>query len=316
METTDRFGWLPPLLLAATLLCGNASPVAAQRNGGGPAPGPVPSALLGDLPTQVVGPSVTLIRPIVLNTSQLQSGQMIISLFGIQGYSDAPAAALQAYIDFAGQLVTCQAQNPQGYVCVMPDGNDIAAMALANGDARTTADAPDFYRQLEAGAQAGQRGIWRGASSGNPVNPQSPANNILSGGDNPDNVVPADVGAPYGADGPVVLEPQVFLVLGPNGAGWGYYDQGRQWHPVGSGGGQAVQPAASAGPSGNDPRRPAPYQGGQTVGITGQGGLGGGGGLPNTGIGAPDPARTDYNLPTPMQSAPPAPSQNGGARRR
>ncbi len=119
----------------------------------------------------MVGPSITLVSPHVVTTAQLQSGQDTVTLFGIQGYAGTSAAALQAYLDFAGERVTCEPQGPQAYICVMADGNDLAAMALANGDARTTPDAPDFYRQLEAAALAGQQGIWRpaGTCSGAPT---------------------------------------------------------------------------------------------------------------------------------------------------
>jgi hypothetical protein len=47
-----------------------------------------------------------------------------------------------------------------GYVCLLPDGTDIAEVALVNGAARAKDDAPDAYRDQEAAAQAARRGIW------------------------------------------------------------------------------------------------------------------------------------------------------------
>ena len=264
MSTIGRVWWLS-LAMAASLYSICPCPHAAAQ---GTAPPDAPRA--SNIPTQVVGPSVTLVSPHVVDTAQLQSGALMVSLFGVQGVGGPAADAVQNYLNQAGQPVKCQFQGPGGYVCTMPDGNDLAQMILENGDARTTPDAPSLYRQLEADAQAARRGIWSVPPSAQLHNGQPPGGqaaarrNILRDDADVSNVVPADLPPNAGGGYGWAMDPQIFLVLGPNGSDWGYYDHGRQWHPMPNNGnyggsGYAPHPPPSQWPANGQ----AGWQGGR-----------------------------------------------------
>lgn len=53
------------------------------------------------------------------------------------------------------------------FVCLLPDGTDLAQIALVNGAARVGHDAPDAYAVQQADAQKAGRGIWA-----NPAKPR------------------------------------------------------------------------------------------------------------------------------------------------
>ncbi len=103
---------------------------------------------------------VTLDHPKVVDTAKLQSGDISVSLYGIEGLSGSYADGLQGFLGAGNGKVTCQAQASSGFVCLMADGTNVAQVALVNGAAKTTPDAPDSYREEEAAAQAARRGIW------------------------------------------------------------------------------------------------------------------------------------------------------------
>jgi endonuclease YncB( thermonuclease family) len=119
-----------------------------------PAPGAVTSA-----PAPAPEP-VTLDHPKVIDTAKLQAGDTTVSLYGIEGIAGASAQGLQGFIGSGNGQVNCQAQASSGFVCLMADGTNVAQVALVNGAAKTTPDAPDSYREQEAAAQAARRGIW------------------------------------------------------------------------------------------------------------------------------------------------------------
>jgi endonuclease YncB( thermonuclease family) len=103
---------------------------------------------------------VSLDHPTVINTAKLRAGNTTVSLFGIEGLTGEPAQGLQAYIEGTDRHLTCQVQPTDDFVCLLSDGTDLAQLALINGAARTTPDAPDPYREQEIEAQAARRGIW------------------------------------------------------------------------------------------------------------------------------------------------------------
>jgi endonuclease YncB( thermonuclease family) len=109
---------------------------------------------------QPVAEPVTLDHPRVIDTAKLQSGETTVSLYGIEGIAGASAQGLQGFLGTGDGHVTCQAQASTGFVCLMADGTNVAQVALVNGAAKTTPDAPDSYREQEAAAQAARRGIW------------------------------------------------------------------------------------------------------------------------------------------------------------
>jgi endonuclease YncB( thermonuclease family) len=105
-------------------------------------------------------PPVTLDHPKVIDTAKLQSGDTTVSLYGIEGIAGSSAQGLQGFLASGDGHVTCQAQASTGFVCLTADGTNVAQVALVNGAAKTTPDAPDTYREQEAAAQAARRGIW------------------------------------------------------------------------------------------------------------------------------------------------------------
>ena len=99
-------------------------------------------------------------QPRVIDTARLTAGDNSVSLFGIVGLPGESAQGLQGFLAASGNRVSCQAQPGGDFVCLLPDGTDVAAVALINGAARARADAPAAYREQEAAAQAARRGLW------------------------------------------------------------------------------------------------------------------------------------------------------------
>jgi endonuclease YncB( thermonuclease family) len=87
-------------------------------------------------------------------------GDTTVTLFGIDGVPGEAAQNLQGFLGATGNRLTCQAQTGADFVCLLPDGTDVAQAALINGAARAKADAFDAYRAQEAAARAARRGIW------------------------------------------------------------------------------------------------------------------------------------------------------------
>jgi endonuclease YncB( thermonuclease family) len=124
------------------------------------APSDMPPPATTVVEQQPPPPPVTLDHPTVVDTAKLQSGGTTVSLYGIEGIAGASAQGLQGFLATGDGHVTCQPQNSAGFVCLMGDGTNVAQVALVNGAAKTTQDAPDSYREQEAAAQAARRGIW------------------------------------------------------------------------------------------------------------------------------------------------------------
>ena len=133
---------------------------AAQLPAGPSDAGPASPAPVADQPVAAAAEPVVLDHPKVIDTAKLQSGETSVSLYGIEGLAGEPAQGLQGFLAAGDGHVTCQAQENTGFVCLTADGTNIAQVALVNGAAKTTPDAPDAYREQEAAAQAARRGIW------------------------------------------------------------------------------------------------------------------------------------------------------------
>jgi endonuclease YncB( thermonuclease family) len=113
----------------------------------------------------VAGPAipaepVSLDHPSVIDTAKLKAGDTTVTLFGIEGQTGEAAQSLQSFLSSTNDHLTCQAQTANDFVCLLPDGTDVAQAALVNGAARALPDAPEAYREQESLAQAGRRGIW------------------------------------------------------------------------------------------------------------------------------------------------------------
>jgi endonuclease YncB( thermonuclease family) len=132
--------------------------------------GPAPAETTRTAAAPAASEPVTLEQPKVIDTARLQSGDTTVSLYGIEGLTGEPAQGLQSFLAAGGNHLTCQAHAntglantgsaSSGFVCLMPDGTDVAQVALVNGAARTVPDAPDIYREQEVAAQTARRGIW------------------------------------------------------------------------------------------------------------------------------------------------------------
>ena len=103
---------------------------------------------------------VYLTHPAVVDTAHLKGMDTVVTLAGLQGWAGDPAHELQTVITQAGDAVTCAPQPDASYVCKLPNGADVAELALALGDAKTLDTAPAGYRTEQAAAEAGHRGVW------------------------------------------------------------------------------------------------------------------------------------------------------------
>ncbi len=132
------------------------SPVVAAPLAPVQAPLPVAAAAPPPVPAQ----PVSLDHPKVVDSAKLTAAADSVTLFGIVGLSGEPAQGLQTFLATTPNRLLCQPKTAGEFVCLLPDGTDLAAVALVNGAARARDDAPDAYRAQEAAAQAARRGIW------------------------------------------------------------------------------------------------------------------------------------------------------------
>jgi endonuclease YncB( thermonuclease family) len=176
------------------------------------------------------GPPVVINNPTMRDSATVIGNGETYPLFGIQGVGGDHARELLGYIVQKGNSLSCQKHGQDNsYVCILPDGTDVAMAALLNGAARVSGDAPDNYREQQGEALANRRGIWSDpqsdmvvASAGmQQVAPSQPA------------FAPGDQGGgvAYMAGQPtaVIGGETVFLVYA-GVAGWGYWDGYHRWH--------------------------------------------------------------------------------------
>jgi endonuclease YncB( thermonuclease family) len=177
-------------------------------------------------------PPVTVRHPQVVNTAMLTADGQAYRLGGIQGLGNRYAADFQFYIAANGDSLTCTPQGAEGeYVCLLPDGTDVAEAALVNGAARVAADAPDAYRVEQGDALTNRRGYWHDpprdvmvAMSAPPL-PTAPSTYVLAPGDDGTDGIMYVGGAPAA----VIGGETVFLAFG-GATGWGYWDHYHHWH--------------------------------------------------------------------------------------
>jgi endonuclease YncB( thermonuclease family) len=160
LDTAPPTAAQPTVAAPASPPADTAAPVSAPQ--AAPPATTVPTTVVEVHPTEPK--PVILDHPTVIDTARLQSGGTTVTLFGIEGLPGPSAQGLQGFLSTGSGQVTCQAQGSSGgtpqYVCLMPDGTDVAQVALVNGAAKTTSDAPESYRGQETAAQAARRGIW------------------------------------------------------------------------------------------------------------------------------------------------------------
>jgi len=132
--------------------------------GAQPAPRAAPDvvARAGDS-TAPAAPNGTVTgRPIIRDTATLVIDGRAILLAGIEGVEGAPRNSFRDLVEEAGGIVTCvpAAGRRYTYTCLLPDGRDLAMIALVNGADHIGLDAPDSYRKQEADARINRRGVW------------------------------------------------------------------------------------------------------------------------------------------------------------
>jgi endonuclease YncB( thermonuclease family) len=243
-------------------------------------------------------PPVQLKHPMVRDTATIVVEGKIYRLDGIEGLGGQYARDLQGYIAAHDDALMCQPQgNGDRYICVMPDGTDVAKEALVNGAAKVAPNSPDSYRLQQAEALDNKRGIWANVTlaAATSARVYTPSTVAVVPGDEADGIT--YVG---GVPSVVIDGAPVFLTYA-GALGWGYYDQWNHWqgapapfvahmdqfHPGGVGlpGFQpvAMGPGFSGGPPfGGGPGGPGGGPGGpmHPGGFGGPGGPGGGPGGP------------------------------------
>lgn len=135
------------------------TPPSAGQDAGTPPPAAMPGSPTAAPPPMQIEP-INLDHPTVVATDTLKSGDVTVSLYGIEGVQGDAAEGMQGFLAANAGRVTCQAQSTAGFVCLLPDGTDVAEVALVNGAARVKDDAPPAYQDQQAAAQAARRGIW------------------------------------------------------------------------------------------------------------------------------------------------------------
>jgi endonuclease YncB( thermonuclease family) len=175
-------------------------------------------------------PPVQVQHPMVVDTATLTGGGQTYLLDGVQGLGMPYSRDLQGYIAANGDSVMCNPQGDPGhFVCLLPDGTDVAKAALVNGAARVAADAPDSYRIEQGDALANRRGFWKYASPDvlaavTSAPPGPPPYVLVAGDDSADGIT-------YIGGAPTVMIDGALVFLAYGGAlGWGYWDPGHHWH--------------------------------------------------------------------------------------
>ena len=195
-------------------------------------------------------------QPVVQTTAQIAgSGAQVLSLDGLVGFAaQFYTLQLQNYIAAHGNRLHCQQQSNSRYVCLLPDGTDIGALALSNGLARVDVDATASYRADQAKAVASKAGFWfdppveGGGLTTIPV---------LTAVPNCCTVQPAEMaeGISYADGVPVAVIDNEPVFLGYAGLlGFGFFDINRVWHAAPERYGARL---AAAGFKGNGLPRPA-----------------------------------------------------------
>jgi endonuclease YncB( thermonuclease family) len=174
-------------------------------------------------------PPEKITHPVVRDTATLFANGKPYVLDGLMGLGGPYPPQLQSYIVANGDSLSCQPQPVAGsYICVLNDGTDIAKVALVNGAARVSADAPDSYRVQQLEALNNRRGYWLNppadvVAATMSYAPPADCCAFVAGDDGGDGIAYV-AGAPTA----VIEGETVFLVLA-GAAGWGYYDHFHHW---------------------------------------------------------------------------------------
>jgi endonuclease YncB( thermonuclease family) len=119
---------------------------------------PTPGPNVADLPSPAAPVKVS--NPSLRDTATIVADGRELVLYGIEGRSGEDAEVLQKYISGAGGTLECRPEDADRHVCTLPDGTDIAKVALVNGIASYALGGPQEYRDEEEDAQKARRGLW------------------------------------------------------------------------------------------------------------------------------------------------------------
>jgi endonuclease YncB( thermonuclease family) len=135
-----------------------AVPQVADPLGPSPDALPTPGPNVADLPS--TAPPVKVSNPSLRDTATIVADGRELVLYGIEGRSGEDAEILRKYITGAGGTLECRPEDADRHVCTLPDGTDIAKVALVNGIASYALGGPQEYRDEEEDAQKARRGLW------------------------------------------------------------------------------------------------------------------------------------------------------------
>lgn len=176
-------------------------------------------------------PPETVKHPIVKDTATLTADGKTYILDTVVGLGTPYNSQLQSYIVANGDSMTCMPQGPQDhFVCLMPDGTDLAKAALVNGAARVPPAAPPAYRTQQLDALNNHRGYWASAPQDAVAlalaTPPPDQNVLVAGDDGADGIT-------YVNSVPVAVidgEPDPVFLVYEDDVGWGYYGHDHYWH--------------------------------------------------------------------------------------
>ncbi|HKM62681.1 MAG TPA: hypothetical protein VJY39_09345 [Acidisphaera sp.] len=201
----------------------------------------------------------------VLDTQTLEVNGTRFRLAYVEGGPGPLTQRMQSAIVARGGIATCYPFADGRYACSLPDGEDIATLAIMFGYTRAAADAPPSLKDAQKEAAAQGYGGWRQESdvAAPPVQPPV----VVVYPTSPPAVAP-DYAAPLPPpdDVSATAEPELPptvdydglsypLVWGGASLGYGFYDQGHYWHPHAA---PIVPPAVAAGPRVIYPGSPIP----------------------------------------------------------
>ena len=125
-------------------------------------PVPVPQ----DQPTEQPQPEPDVahisgvVQRVVTTSTYVIEGQQF-ELFGVIGEPSPYVEALSGWLNSNGNRLDCK---PEGgkFRCFTPGKVDVGGVVIFNGAGKAAPDAPQEYRNAEAQAKAGMKGVWRG----------------------------------------------------------------------------------------------------------------------------------------------------------
>ena len=160
------------------------------------------------------GPAA-LDHPVVQTTGELVANGQVYLLDGIQGFpAQFYTLQLKNYIVAHGDRLICQLhQSTDAYVCLLPNGADIAAVALSSGLARVSNDASPQYRADQAKAVADKRGIWADPLNGSGISQAPLVAAVPNCCEQAEPIVPTEYGYAEGLPFAIIDAEPVFFGL-------------------------------------------------------------------------------------------------------